>query len=433
MKPVKNLRWWIAGLLFLATAINYVDRQTLSVLAPLLREKFGMSNADYSRVLAAFMLAYTVMQSGFGRLVDRLGTKRGFSLAISWWSVAAVLHALSNSAMQFGFCRFLLGAGEAGNWPGGVKAVAEWFPAKSRALAIGFFNSGSCLGAVIAPPTVAWITLQWGWRAAFVFTGLLGFLWLAAWVAFYHSPQTHPRISQGELELIQNGEPIDVTASGAAKSSDRWLALLGHRQVWGLVLSRLLADPVWWFYVFWLPEYLTRERHFSLAMIGYFAWIPFLTAGLGNFVGGWCSGYLIRRGSTVLAGRTWVMFLSAATMLVGIPAVLARDATLSLALISLATLAYSSWAANILTLPADLFPTSRVATVSGLSGTGGAMGGMVFTLLTGVVLDRFSYLPVFVAAGLMPLMAAGIIIWGVRPGPIRETGRGTGGFPLSRE
>ncbi|HZP02348.1 MAG TPA: MFS transporter [Terriglobia bacterium] len=421
MKPVNNLRWWIGGLLFLATAINYIDRQTLSVLAPLLREKFGMSNTDYSAVLTAFMLSYTVMQSGFGRIMDRLGTKRGFSLAIAWWSVAAVLHALANSARQFGFCRLLLGAGEAGNWPGGVKAVAEWFPAKSRALAIGFFNSGSSLGAVTAPPAVAWITLEWGWRAAFVFTGLLGFLWLAAWVTVYHQPRSHPRISPAELRLIQESQSTRPdSVSSALAPGERWLTLFGHRQVWGLVLSRLLADPVWWFYVFWLPEYLTRERHFNLQMIGYFCWIPFLTGGVGNFAGGWLSGHLIRRGRPVLASRGIVMFLSAAIMVAGIPAVLTRDSFLSLALISVATFAYSCWAVNILTLPADLFPSARVASVSGLSGTGGAAGGMAFTLLIGYVLDRFSYLPVFVAAGLMPLMAASIIIWGIRPGPVQE-------------
>jgi ACS family hexuronate transporter-like MFS transporter len=421
MKPIKDLRWWIATLLFLATLINYIDRQTLSVLAPLLREKFHMSNTDYSRVVFAFLLAYTFMQSGFGRIMDRLGTKRGFSLAIIGWSVAALLHAGVNSTFQLGICRFLLGAGEAGNWPGAVKAIAEWFPAKSRALAIGFFNSGSSLGAVIAPPVVAWIALHWGWRAAFLLTGLLGFLWLIAWLVFYYSPQAHPLITAGELEFIGAGRATAVGEVGApARAAAPWGSLLRYRQVWGLVLSRMLADPVWWFYVFWLPEYLSRERHFSLQMIGYFAWIPFLTADAGNFLGGWLSGYLIRRGRPVLASRTTVMLVSAATMLAGIPAVLTENAFVALALISLATLAYSCWAANVLTLPADLFPHDRVASVSGMSGTGGATGGMIFTLITGFVLDRFSYLPIFVAAGLMPLAAAAIIKWGVRPGAIQE-------------
>ena len=408
MPQIRHLRWWVAGLLFLATIINYVDRQTLSVLAPSLRDQFRMSNTDYSRVVFAFLLAYTFGQSGSGKIMDWLGTRRGFSLTMVWWSVAAMLHATANSVLHFGLFRFLLGLGEAGNWPGGVKAVSEWFPARERAFAIGLFNSGSCLGAVVAPPLVAWIALEWSWRAAFLFTGSLGFLWLALWLALYRLPGEHPWITRQEREHIERN-------SGAAEGIKvRWVELLGYKQVWGLVLARMLSDPVWWFYVFWLPEYLRRERNFSLAMIGYFAWIPFLTADAGNFVGGGISSYLIKRGWPVLRARKTVMFTSAAVMLAGLPAVLTGSPTLAVALISLATLAYSSWAANILTLPADLFPRAVVASVSGLSGTGAAIGGMIFTLVIGVVVDHFSYLPVFTAAALMPLGAASILLWGVR-------------------
>ena len=408
MPQIRHLRWWVAGLLFLATIINYVDRQTLSVLAPSLRDQFRMSNTDYSRVVFAFLLAYTFGQSGSGKIMDWLGTRRGFSLTMVWWSVAAMLHATANSVLHFGLFRFLLGLGEAGNWPGGVKAVSEWFPARERAFAIGLFNSGSCLGAVVAPPLVAWIALEWSWRAAFLFTGSLGFLWLALWLALYRLPGEHPWITRQEREYIERN-------SGAAEGTKvRWVELLGYKQVWGLVLARMLSDPVWWFYVFWLPEYLRRERNFSLAMIGYFAWIPFLTADAGNFVGGGISSYLIKRGWPVLRARKTVMFTSAAVMLVGLPAVLTGSPVLAVALISLATLAYSSWAANILTLPADLFPHAVVASVSGLSGTGAAIGGMIFTLVIGVVVDHFSYLPVFTAAALMPLGAASILLWGVR-------------------
>lgn len=387
-------------MLFLATVINYVDRQTLSVLAPELRDRFHMSNTDYSRIVFAFLLAYMIMQSGSGRIMDRLGTRRGFSLTIGWWSIAAVLHATANSALSFGAFRFLLGLGEAGNWPGGVKVVSEWFPPKERAFAIGFFNSGSTLGAIIAPPLVAWIALTWGWRQAFWMTGSLGFLWLVLWLATYHVPPA---------AAAERGERPQIP----------WLPLFRYKQLWGLVGSRMLADPVWWFYVFWLPEYLKRERHFGLAAIGYFAWIPFLTADIGNLLGGWLSGHLIRRGFPVLRARKVVMVASAALMVAGIPAVLCQDASLSLALISLVTMAYSMWAANVLTLPADLFPQQVVASVSGASGTGAAFGGMIFMLLIGIVVDRFSYVPVFIAAGIMPLAAASLILWGVR-------------FPVSR-
>ncbi|MCW5978187.1 MAG: MFS transporter [Bryobacteraceae bacterium] len=410
-----HLRWWIAGLLFLATIINYVDRQALSVLAPLLRDEFGMSNTDYSRIVSAFMLAYLIMQTGSGRLMDWVGTRAGFSLCIAWWSAAAMLHAAARSALSFGLFRFLLGLGEAGNWPGGVKAVSEWFPARERAFAIGFFNSGSTLGAVIAPPLVAWLAIHYGWGNAFLITGALGFVWLALWLPLYRTPDRHPWITAPELDHIRSGRE----SAGLAERI-RWVRLFSYRQVWGLVLGRMLADPVWWFYVFWLPEYLKRERQFSLAMIGYFAWIPFLGATVGCLVGGAASGWLIRRGMPVLRARKTVMFASAVLMMSGIPAVLATDANVAIALITVATFAYSTWAANILTLPADLFPPGIVASVSGLSGTGAATGGMVFTLVIGAVVDRFSYLPVFTAAGLMPLAAFALIAWGVRSTPSRD-------------
>ncbi len=407
-----RLRWWIATLLFLATVINYVDRQTLSVLAPVLRDEFRMSNTDYSRILFAFLLAYMIMQAGSGRIMDRLGTRVGFALTISWWSVAAMLHAAASSAFALGACRLLLGLGEAGNWPGAVKAISEWFPPKERAFAIGFFNSGSTIGAVIAPPLVTWIALTWGWRRAFLLTGALGFFWLIVWVLLYRKPSEHPGVSRAELDALQAAQAQGAKTAGAPV---RWRDRLRVRQVWGLVLGRMLADPVWWFYVFWLPEYLRREREFSLAMIGYFAWIPFLTADLGCLAGGWASGFLVRRNWVVLRARKAVMLVCAALLVSGIPAVLAKDAMVSLALISLATFAYSAWASNILTLPADLFPPSIVASVSGLSGTGAALGGMIFTLIVGAVVDRFSYVPVFVAAGLMPLVSVSIILWWVRP------------------
>jgi len=407
-----TLRWFIVSLLFLATVINYVDRQTLSVLAPVLREQFHMSNTDYSRIVFAFLLAYMIMQSGSGRLMDKLGTRVGMTLTVGWWSVAAMLHAAANSVLSFGMFRFLLGMGEAGNWPGGVKAVSEWFPPKERAFATGFFNSGSTFGAIIAPPLVTWIALRWGWQPAFLMTGALGFLWVVLWLLFYRSPQDHPWLGERERAYILEGQKEDDATSA---TTVRWRDLLHYREMWGLVLARMTADPVWWFYVFWLPEYLKRDRNFSMTMIGYFAWIPFLTADIGCLVGGWISGRLIRRGWPVLKARKAVMSVSMVLMLSGIPAVLIDSPAAAIALISLATFSYSCWAPNILTLPADIFPKGIVASASGLSGTGAALGGMLFTLVIGKVVDHFSYVPVFVAAGVMPLVALSFVLRMVKP------------------
>jgi len=406
---MSHLRWWIAGLLFLATLINYVDRQCLSVLAPVLRDEFAMSNTDYARVVSAFMLAYIIGQTASGRLMDWLGTRAGFALCMIWWSAAAMLHGLARSALHLGVFRFLLGLAQAGNWPGGVKAVSEWFPLRERAFAVGLFNSGSTMGAMVAPPLVAALALAFGWRPAFMITGATGFLWLVAWLAIYRAPERHPWLSPQEFELIQSGRAATTVAR-----SVRWVSLLRQKPVWGLVLGRMLADPVWWFYVFWLPEYLKRERQFSLAMIGYFAWIPFLAAVLGCLAGGAVSGRLVQRGYDTIRARKAVMLACALLMMSGIPAVTVPGAWAAIALISVATFAYQAWGSNILTLPADLFPPAVVASVSGLSGTGAATGGMAFTLLTGYLVDRFSYAPVFVAAGLMPLAAFAIVTWGVR-------------------
>jgi ACS family hexuronate transporter-like MFS transporter len=410
MIRVPHLRWWMATLLFLATVVNYLDRQTLSLLAPMLRDEFGISNTGYSRIIFAFLLAYMIMQSGSGRLMDRLGTRLGFSLAMAFWSCAAMLHALANSAWSLAAFRFLLGAGEAGNWPGSVKAVSEWFPPKERGVAIGYFNSGSIAGALLAPLVVPWIALHYGWRPAFVVTGAVGFLWLVPWLWVYRPPERHCWITARELQAIRAGSGESV----AMPAAPRWRDLLRYPQVWCLVAARMLADPVWWFYVFWLPEYLKRERGFSMQMIGELAWIPFLTGGVGSFAGGLASGRLMRRGWQGVGARQAVMALAAAGMLAGIPAVLVRSSSGCIALISVVTFAYCAWASNILALPTDLFPNEVVASVSGIAGTGAAIGGMAFTLATGIAVDRLSYVPVFAAAGLMPAAAATVLILGIR-------------------
>jgi len=385
------------GLAFLATVINYLDRQTLSVAAPVLREEFHMSNVAYSRVVFAFLLAYTIMNGVSGPLLDRLGTRLGYALCMAWWSAAAILHALATGPWSLGLFRFLLGMGEAGNWPGGVKVVAEWFPVRERALASGIFNSGSAVGAIVAPPLVAWIVLEWGWPQAFVLVGISGFLWLLVWWLVYHTP--------AEVQREMAGPRISA-----------W-RLFRTRFVWSFTLSKVFLDPVWYFYIFWFPEYLKRARQFDMASIGKYGWIPFLVAGLGNLLGGWFSAALLRRGVSLTVARKTAVTFFAALMCSAIPAVLVADVRLSIALVSVAMVGYTGCSANMLAFPSDVFPKNAVGSVYGLASMGSGFGGMVFTLLTGWVIDHYSYVPVFFGFGITPLVCAGII-WGLL-GPIR--------------
>jgi ACS family hexuronate transporter-like MFS transporter len=385
------------GLAFLATVINYLDRQTLSVVAPVLREEFHMSNVVYSRVVFAFLLAYTIMNGVSGPLLDRLGTRLGYALSMAWWSAAAVLHAFATGPWSLGLFRFLLGMGEAGNWPGGVKVVAEWFPVRERALASGIFNSGSAVGAIVAPPLVAWIVLEWGWPQAFVVVGTSGFLWLLVWWPVYHTP--------AEVEREMAGPRLPA-----------W-RLFRTRFVWSFTLSKVFLDPVWYFYIFWFPEYLKRARQFDMASIGKYGWIPFLVAGLGNLLGGWFSAALLRRGVSLTVARKTAVTFFAGLMISAIPAVMVADVRLSIALVSVAMVGYTGCSANMLAFPSDVFPKNAVGSVYGLASMGSGFGGMVFTLLTGWVIDHYSYVPAFVGFGIMPLVCAGII-WGLL-GPIR--------------
>ena len=332
------------GLVFLATIINYLDRQTLSVLAPMLREEFGMTNVTYSRVTFAFLLAYTIANGISGPLIDRLGTRLGYALTMIVWSSAAMMHALATNALTLGIFRFLLGLGEAGNWPGGVKVVAEWFPVRERALASGIFNSGAALGAIIAPPLIVWITLKLNWQSAFLLVGAAGFVWVALWRLVYYTPQQLRAASE---------KPIS------------WRRLVRTRFVIYLTLAKIFIDPVWYFYIFWFPEYLRRERNFDLASIGKYAWIPFLAADIGNLVGGFVSAFLLRRGLSVTIARKTSVTLFALLMTCSIPAVLVGDVRVSIALVSLAMMGYTGSLANMLTFPADVFPKNTVGSIWG--------------------------------------------------------------------
>jgi MFS transporter, ACS family, aldohexuronate transporter len=387
---------------FWATTINYLDRQTLSVAAPVLRRQFRMSNLEYSYVLFAFLLAYTIMNGVSGTLIDRMGTRMGYAACMAWWSTAAMLHAFARGALSLGLFRFLLGIGEAGNWPAGVKVVAEWFPERERALASGVFNSGSAVGAIVAPPVVAWILLRLGWQLAFAFVGAMGFVWLLLWWPTYHR-------APGDGAKDESALPIPV-----------W-RLLRTRFVAIFTLSKIFMDPVWYFYAFWFPEYLKRARNFDMAAIGKYAWIPFVAAGFGNLFGGLVSGFLLRCNLSVTVARKTSVTFFALLMTSAIPAVLVHDAWSSIALVSLAMLGYTGSLANMLAMPSDVFSKNAVASVYGLASMGSGLGGMVFMLITGWAVDHYSYAPVFFGFGIMPLICT-LILWTML-GPLCATAK----------
>jgi len=411
-KPIKRLRWFIVWTLFCSTVINYINRQTLSVLAPVIMHQFHMTHEDYAYVVSAFQVAYAGMWLIGGVIIDIIGTRRGLTLAMIWWSISSMLHSLAGSMFSLAVFRFMLGIGEGFNWPGASKTVAEWFPAEERGLAVAIFDSGSSVGAVIAPPFVAFTAYEFGWRYSFVAAGLLGFLWLIPWLYFYHPFKTHPRLGEEERKFIE--ERRGTPTASVLKGASRWLSLLKERNVWGIVLGRSLTDPIWWFYVFWLPAYLSEVRGFSLKEIGAFAWIPFLAADLGNFTGGFLTGYFIKRGMPVVRSRKLVCILSSLPMIAGIPAAMAHNSYVALLLISFATWGYASWSTMGLTFPSDLFPQDVVASVTGLSGLGAGLVSTAFTLFIGFIVDKFSYFPAFVVAGTVPLLATAVILLMIR-------------------
>jgi MFS transporter, ACS family, aldohexuronate transporter len=388
-------RWLMISLACGATVINYLDRQTLSVVAPVLIDRFRMTNVEYSRVIFGFMFAYTIMNGVSGPLIDRLGTRMGYALTMAWWSAAAMLHALATGYQSLSLYRFLLGMGEAGNWPAAVKVVAEWFPVEERALASAIFTSGSSIGAILAPPLIAWIVIKFGWRQAFVAVGAIGFVWLIFWLLVYFSPSE-------EVEA-RPAHSLSVTT------------LFRKRFVWGLTVAKVFMDPTWYFYIFWFPAYLKQARHFDLASIGKYAWIPFLIAGTGYFLGGWLSSILLRRDVPLTIARKLSVTVFACLMTAAIPAVLVNDVRLSICFVSVAMIGYTGCASNTLAMPADVFPKEVVASVWGLAGLGSGFGGMFFALLTGWLVDHYSYVPVFIMFGISPLVFVLIVCFVIGP------------------
>jgi len=397
---IGRYRWVICGLLFFATTINYVDRQVLGFLAPDLQRSIGWDEAQYGFIVVSFQAAYALSLLVVGRVMDKLGTRKGYSLAIIVWSLAAMGHAFARSAFGFGVARFALGLGEGGNFPAAIKTVAEWFPKKERALATGIFNAGSNLGPIIVPLTVPWIVSKYGWQAAFIATGALGFVWLFLWLPLYRPPEEHPRVSPGELAHIKSDPPEPTTKVA-------WARLFPHRQTWAFAIGKFMTDPVWWFYLFWLAKFLDKNYHISLAKLSLPVIVVYVVADIGSIGGGWLSGMLIKRGWTINRGRKTAMLVCAICVVPVIFASFATNMWTAVALISLATAAHQGWSANIFTFASDMFPRRAIGSVVGIGGMAGAVGGMLFSFVTGYVLlwTNSNYTPVFIVCGSVYLLA----------------------------
>ncbi len=396
---IGKLRWWIAALLFTASVINYIDRQALSIVAPVLTKELNLSPTQYANILQVFLYAYTVMYIVSGILVDRWGTRISLAVFMTWWSVSNMLHAFAGSAMQLSFFRLLLGIGEPGNFMAAAKATSEWYAPKERALVNGLVNAGASVGAIIAAPFVVWLYLRFGWRAAFVITGATGFFWLIGWLMLYRLPENHPWITAPELDYLRKAWAAE--AAPAVKRRPRYADLFRLPQTWGLFLSRFLSDPVWWFYLFWLPKYLVEHRGFSMVEVGLLAWMPYLSADLGAIFGGVLSGWLIKRQWPVLKARSAGMLPFALMMPASILIAFTPSSTIALALICVVTFAHMAWKTNLMTVTNDLYPRAIVGSVAGIAAFGNGLGGALFTGLTGFVVERFSYNAIFIVMGFM--------------------------------
>ncbi len=398
-----NIRWTICSLLFFATTINYVDRQVLSILAKTLEERIGWSTIEYGYITAAFQAAYGVGLLVAGRLIDLLGTRKGYALAVGVWSAAAIAHGLAFSAFTFGVARALLGLGESSNFPACIKSVAEWFPKKQRAFATGIFNSGANVGAIVAPLTVPWLTDTYGWQSAFVATGALGFVWLSFWWFLYKKPDEHPLVNAQELAFIQS-DPPDKTESVP------WLRLLPKRETWAFALAKGLTDPVWWFYLFWFPRYLQETFSLSLHQIVWPTVIVYNICTVGSVGGGWLSGWLLNLGWGLNRARKTTMLVFALGVVPVLYAPFSKSLWMVVALIGLATAAHQAWSANLFTFVSDTFPRAAVGSVVGIGGTVGAVGSVLLQVATGYIVQlTHSYLPLFIVGGSAYLVAFAIL------------------------
>ena len=401
---VGRYRWTICALLFFATTINYIDRQVLGILAPTLQRDLGWNEQQFGDIVSWFTIAYALGFLVVGRIMDRVGTRRGFAGAIVIWSIAAMAHAFARTAVGFSAARFALGLGESGNFPASLKTVAEWFPSRERAFATGIFNAGSNVGAILTPIIVPWIALRWGWQAAFIATGAIGFVWLVVWLIVYRAPEQHPKCTPAELAYIRS-DPIDPVQPVS------WAQLLRYRQTWAFALGKGLTDPIWWFYLFWLPKFLDARYGIKLAQLAAPLIVIYLLADVGSVFGGWLSGAFIKRGWSVNAGRKMTMLIAALLIVPTMFAPAATNMWVAVCVVGVAAAAHQWWSANIFTLPSDMFPGFAVGSVVGIGGFFGAAGGFLFQRATGWLLQRngSNYTPIFLVCGLAYVTALLVI------------------------
>jgi ACS family hexuronate transporter-like MFS transporter len=410
LKRIPNLRWWIAGLLATASALAYVDRQTLPVVIGEIQRTIPITDQQYGNLQFMFLLAYGAMYIVGGKLTDLLGARWGYFVIIVWWSAANLMQGAVSSVYGLGVGLFFLGLGEGGAFPAAAKAIAEWFSTKERSLAFGIFNAGSGFGATIAPPMIAAIVLRLNWRWVFFITGITGFIWALCWLVLYYPPARHKRLTDPERDFLAEALPAQMEGSPYYS----WSGLLRLRQVWGLIAARFCSDSAWFFLIFWLPKYLADVRHLNIKSIGYFAWIPYALASLGSLLGGWLSGYLVKRRLSVDASRKICLGISAACMPLSL-LITVSPLSSTIVFFSMAMLAHQCWSTIMQTLSADMFPSSSVGSVAGLIGAAGAFGGMLFNVLAGALLTAYhSYAIVFAITGLLHPLGFIIILLVVR-------------------
>lgn len=406
-------RWRVVALLFCATTINYLDRQVLGLLKPTLEADFGWSESDFSHIVMAFQTAYAVSLIGFGAIIDKIGTKIGYVISVVVWSIAAMLHAVATGTFSFAFMRAILGLGEAGNFPVAIKATAEWFPKKERALATGIFNSGANIGAVVAPIMVPWILGSYGWQEAFLITGALGFVWLIFWWRLYELPSRQTRINQAEYDYIHSDNEPDTSKEAPVK----WLELFKIRQTWAFVFGKMLTDPIWWFFLYWLPSYFAEAFKLNLSKPSPELVIVYTATTVGSIGGGYLSGYFIKKGWPVFRARKTAMLIFAFAVMPIMAAQYTTNIWQAVVLISLAAAAHQAWSANIFTTASDMFPKKAVSSVVGIGGMAGSVGGILFPLLVGIILDNYKaagnigggYNVIFIICGFAYLLAWGVM------------------------